>query len=186
MEVHPAANSLPMMNDEELQGLGDDIRDNGLREAIKIVVVQDKELLLDGRNRLKACEAAGVEPRFESVNGDDPLATVTSANVKRRKMLTMGQRAIAAAESWPLVGGAPKRGSHKQDGGNHRLTFNQMARQWEVSETASGGGRPTVSRAQTVGGGRGPLTMRRWLGSAGPASWPCGRSPPAGDRSAGS
>jgi len=29
-------------------------------------------------------------------DGDDPVATVISANVKRRKMLTMGQRAIAA------------------------------------------------------------------------------------------
>ncbi len=61
-------------------------------------MVQDKELLLDGRNRLKACEAAGVEPRFESVNGDDPLATVISANVKRRKMLTMGRRWRARRE----------------------------------------------------------------------------------------
>jgi len=82
-------------------------------------------------------EAAGVEPRFESVNGDDPVATVISANVKRRKMLTTGQRAIAAAESWPLVGGSPKVGERRDLGrGGRGLSHAQMARQWEVSETA--------------------------------------------------
>ena len=31
-------------------------------------------LILDGRNRYRACEAAGFEPRFRAFVGDDPLA----------------------------------------------------------------------------------------------------------------
>jgi len=82
--------------------------------------------------------------------------------------------AFAAAESWPLVGGKPVQGRQTKDG-DRRFSLADMARQWEVSRRASGGGRPTVSRAQTVGRDGRPLTMRRWLGGAGPASWPCGR-----------
>jgi hypothetical protein len=57
---------------------------------------------LDGRNRLPACEAAGVEPRFEDFEGDDAgaLALVISLNVQRRDM-TAGQRAIVAARALP-------------------------------------------------------------------------------------
>jgi hypothetical protein len=44
------------------------------------------------------------------------------------------QRAIGAAESWPLRGGKPTRGSHKQEGLQDRLTFAELARQWEVGE----------------------------------------------------
>jgi hypothetical protein len=44
----------------------------------------------------------GAEPAVEvDLNGDDPLAYVVSLNVKRRS-LTVGQRAIAAAEAWEM------------------------------------------------------------------------------------
>jgi hypothetical protein len=33
-------------------------------------------LIVDGRNRLAACELVEVEPRFVEMNGDDPLALV--------------------------------------------------------------------------------------------------------------
>jgi hypothetical protein len=38
----------------------DDIRQNGLVEPVALL----DGLVLDGRNRLRACEIAGVEPRF--------------------------------------------------------------------------------------------------------------------------
>jgi hypothetical protein len=57
--------------------------------------------LLDGRNRLAACKLANVEPEYLTVNGDDPLALVVSLNVKRRN-LTAGQKAVAAAEAWDM------------------------------------------------------------------------------------
>jgi hypothetical protein len=37
--------------------------------------------LIDGRNRLKACEIAGVAPTFRDLNGEDPVAFIVSANL---------------------------------------------------------------------------------------------------------
>jgi ParB family chromosome partitioning protein len=47
-------------------------RDNSSRPRHPVVRYQGK--ILDGRNRLLACERAGVEPRFEDFEGDDAAA----------------------------------------------------------------------------------------------------------------
>ena len=52
--------------------------------------------VLDGRNRLAACAAAGVEPRFRTYEGDDEVAFVVSMNLRRRH-LDEGQRGMVAA-----------------------------------------------------------------------------------------
>src|SRR3990172_9106480 len=59
-EAHPAAALFPVLGEDELQKLADDIRANGLLEPI--VLYEGK--VLDGRNRLDACKRAGVEPKF--------------------------------------------------------------------------------------------------------------------------
>ena len=83
--VHPAAELFPMMSAEELQGLADDIREHGQREP----VILYHGAVLDGRNRLRACELAGVEPRFVTrtdAEVGDPVKFVLSLNEKRRHM----------------------------------------------------------------------------------------------------
>jgi hypothetical protein len=49
--------------------------------------------VIDGRNRLKACELAEIEPEYRKVNGEDAAALIVSNNLQRRN-LTKGQRAI--------------------------------------------------------------------------------------------
>jgi hypothetical protein len=89
--VHPAAAVWPMMTDDELDALAQDIAESGLLHPI--VLTPDGQLL-DGRNRLAACELARVKPTFTTYD-DDPAAYVLSANEYRRHM-TKGQRAMAA------------------------------------------------------------------------------------------
>jgi hypothetical protein len=91
--VHPAADIFPMLPEDELAELAADIKANGLLHAITL----DAEgTLVDGRNRQRGCELAGVAPRYGSLNGHDPVAYVLSANVERRN-LSKGQRAMAVA-----------------------------------------------------------------------------------------
>jgi ParB-like chromosome segregation protein Spo0J len=92
LKNHPYADLFPMMTDEELEALAEDIKENGLCYP----VVRYQGMVLDGRNRLLACEKAGVEPTFAEHEGDDAsaLALVISLNVQRRDM-TAGQRAPA-------------------------------------------------------------------------------------------
>jgi hypothetical protein len=101
VKAHPAAEVFPLLAGAEYEALVEDIRANGLREPGK--VERETGLLLDGRNRERACADAGVE--FATVpvdlNGDDPVAFVVSANVRRRH-LRPGSLAIAAARAWPL------------------------------------------------------------------------------------
>jgi len=80
------------MSDEELAELAADIRAHGLLEPIVLL----DGLVLDGRNRLRACAAAGVEPSFIEWDGSgDPAVWVISKNLKRRHLDT-SQRGMVA------------------------------------------------------------------------------------------
>src|ERR1700751_2486543 len=98
LEVHPYAARFPLMNDEELQDLAEDIKANGLKNPL----VRDNDgTLIDGRNRLAACKIAEVEPSSVELNsGQDPVAFIVSANINRRH-LTAGQKAMAKAFAYP-------------------------------------------------------------------------------------
>lgn len=66
LEVQPAVELVPLIEGVEFQELVEDIRANGLRAPI---LLDPAGRVLDGRNRLRACRAAGVEPRFETWDG---------------------------------------------------------------------------------------------------------------------
>jgi N6-adenosine-specific RNA methylase IME4 len=99
-EFHPLANIFPLVEGPEFADLVADIREHGLHEPI--VMFEDR--VLDGRNRLRACEAAGIEPVFTVYTGDDPVAFVVSLNLRRRH-LDESQRAMVAAKLATLRAG---------------------------------------------------------------------------------
>lgn len=86
--VHPAAELFPLMEGDDFDKLVADIRDNGLMEPVWLWLDpdRDEQVLLDGRNRARACKRAAVPVRTRAYTGKDALAFVTSQNVMRRHM----------------------------------------------------------------------------------------------------
>jgi len=79
---HPIADVFPMMREDELVKLAQDILDNGLLNHITLF----EGKVLDGRNRIKACAMVDVVPQVAEYAGDDPLGFVISQNKYRRHM----------------------------------------------------------------------------------------------------
>lgn len=103
--VHPLAALFPMMAEDELAELAEDIKTNGLVHPIVRGAWKDDDGtqfygIVDGRNRLAACLLGEVEPRFTELNGQDPAAFIVSANLARRN-LTKGQQAMLLAMAHP-------------------------------------------------------------------------------------
>lgn len=96
--VHPACALLPMMTQASLREMADDIAAHGQQQPVILYEGQ----LLDGRNRLMACEMAGVEPIVREFSGDDPLRWVLSLNFHRRH-LTDSQKSIVGARAEELL-----------------------------------------------------------------------------------
>jgi len=81
LKNHPAAEAFPMMDDGRYGELLADIRENGQREPITLC----DGMILDGRNRYRACLEAGVEPVAREFDGD-PWAFAWSLNGARRDL----------------------------------------------------------------------------------------------------
>jgi ParB-like chromosome segregation protein Spo0J len=99
---HPIANLFPLMEGEQFDALLHDIRANGLRQSI----VEFEGLILDGRNRIRACDQVGVAPSFVTFQGSDPVSFVLSANLHRRH-LNESQRAMIASRLATMDRGHP-------------------------------------------------------------------------------
>ena len=95
--VHPFAAEFPLLEGEAFDQLVADVKQHGLRDAI--ILSNDGTVLIDGRNRYRACEAAGVDAVFRNLPArytDLMIADfIVSENVKRRH-LDAGQLAFAA------------------------------------------------------------------------------------------
>ena len=97
LEPHPFAALFPELLPEELAQLARDIKERGQLEPIVLY----KGLILDGRNRYKACQLVGVNPRIEEFNAQiserSPEEFVLSRDLRRRH-LSVGQKAAVALE----------------------------------------------------------------------------------------
>jgi ParB-like chromosome segregation protein Spo0J len=96
IKIHAFAELFPLLDEKSLQELAEDIKQNGQQ----IPILACRGTIIDGRNRLKACEIAGVEPIFliqDELSESEIVATIVSANLHRRHLTTQ-QRAHIAAE----------------------------------------------------------------------------------------
>ena len=161
--VHSAATLFPLMDAEALQALADDIREHGQREP----VILYHGAVLDGRNRLRACELAGVEPRFvtrDDAEVGDPIDFVLSLNKHRRhleppQLATLSVRvsaayAVAAAER-ARVGNAKGGSAERKSSTESVLDSNAPkqdsdARSLTQAAKAVGAGREATERMAAV------------------------------------
>lgn len=104
---HPLAEMFPAMSDGELAELAKDIEQNGQLHPIRVIGDQ----IIDGCNRYRACQIAGVEPVVEEYEGSTDeeilIRYVMSCNISRRQ-LTSSQRAMLAADLLPRLEAAAK------------------------------------------------------------------------------
>ena len=110
-----AAAFFPELPPEELTELARDIKERGLLEPI----ILHKGLILDGRNRYRACQIAGVKPRIEEFDAKaakrSPEEFVLSRNLRRRH-LSVGQKAAIALDWSEQIGLNPEPEKTKASG----------------------------------------------------------------------
>jgi len=94
-EVHPAANIFPLIEGPEFESFCADIAANGQMEPV--VIDAATGLLIDGRNRVRACNTLGIVVEATSYEGADVMQFVVSHNLHRRH-LTDSQRAMVAGK----------------------------------------------------------------------------------------
>ena len=137
-EIHPIANVFPMMSKDEFKALKSDIKEHGLREPI----VFWKNMLVDGRNRLKACEELGIEAdESELMDETDPVAWVISHNLHRRH-LTESQRSMVAGKLAKLQHGDNQ---HTKEDGQICLSSKEASKMLNVSEGSTKHAKKVIS-----------------------------------------
>jgi N6-adenosine-specific RNA methylase IME4 len=174
-KTHPGADFLPMMGEHQLTALAADIKARGLIHPI--VLFEGR--VLDGRNRLSACELAGVKPRFVSIENETghltPASYVNSANAQRRH-LSKSQLAMLATKLLPffkkealerqrdagLVAAGKKKRQLRAPGRQARAS-EEAAR--KISALFGDVGNRTVQRAQAIAEADEELAEKVWTGA---------------------
>jgi N6-adenosine-specific RNA methylase IME4 len=180
MKTHPAAEEFPLMPDDRLRELAEDISRNGQREPIKLF----DGLVIDGRNRLRACELLGIEPTTETLPRDiNPFAYVWSLNGERRDLLA-GQR-YAIWDSCQEKSGAWQAEQQRiQDEANTKRAEAVKARErrddgtltsapTRCGQTGSDADRSKAAKAKAMASGtnRGTVERMDWLKRQRPDLW---------------
>jgi hypothetical protein len=133
---HPYANLFPLMSDEELGPMIQDMRENGYRTSDPICLYNGQ--ILDGRNRYRAANLARVEPTFETFTGTlgEALQYVVSRNVNRRHLTDRQRAAIAADVAMATRRDNLKVGPNPQNAGSgseHKPTTPEVAAAFNLS-----------------------------------------------------
>jgi hypothetical protein len=130
--IHPAATLMPELSPDEYAGLVASIREHGLLEPIAVYAgpgqgrrrgrpaPEHLGKVLDGVSRQRACQEAGVEPRYVDVFTTDPVGYVLARNIHRRHLSRKQRRKLIAT----ILQHDPNRSDRQiaQDvGSGHRL-----------------------------------------------------------------
>lgn len=97
--VHELAATFPMIPDHELATLVESIKLNGQQNPI----IMDGDLLLDGRNRLKACQTLGISAKAVQWHGERTAEDLILALNLHRRHLTASQLAAVAVKLLPSI-----------------------------------------------------------------------------------
>jgi len=96
-EPHPVLDALPLVDVDQFAAIVASVKRYGL--ILPITLNHDRTVIVDGRIRFLACQAAGVEPRFRVLDAvyDDPdLAAYAISMNLCRASLSESQRALVA------------------------------------------------------------------------------------------
>jgi hypothetical protein len=147
-KVHPAAEVFPLIEGTEFDELVESIREHGLLEPLWVL---EDGTLLDGRNRLRACAAAGVEPAVRVYRGDDPVGFVAATNLNRRHLETHDRLRIARALKPLYAEQARERQGTRSDLTSVPVgTEVDTGRASQLAADAAGIGRNTLARFERV------------------------------------
>lgn len=140
MKAHPIADELPMLSKADYQDLVDDIKERGLLFPI---VVDENDLIIDGRHRFRACEEAGVKVRKVRFIGSDEEKRKHSRSLNDvRRHLSVAERAFRAAKLVNVENGS-NQFSSEGGSGEPPITIGSAAKKQNVS-------RASVKRAKKV------------------------------------
>ena len=88
--IHPLSEMFPEISGQDFEKLVASIRKHGLLEPI---VVKNGTTIIDGRNRFRACQEAGVTPHFEEYRLETAVRDYIWAKNVDRRHLTDDQKA---------------------------------------------------------------------------------------------
>ena len=143
----------PPMSPREFELLVASIAKHGLRDKIVIW----RGMIVDGVHRLKACEAAEVEPEFEFLDDDaDPVSYVLDKNATRRTMRG-SERAVCAHRFWRLLSSGNPMEEDMGSANLHSVAGQKLwpKSQWEVA-ALFGVSKRSLNYAGAVLSGDGP------------------------------
>lgn len=144
---HEAANIVPLLPEDKLKELADDIGEHGL---VNPIVLADGKVI-DGRNRLLACRMASVIPTFIELKESKlyRVEWVIRQNVIRRH-LTVTQLAVVAYDALPLYEAEAKKRQQAHGGTAPGKSKNNTSGKNSPSDDAEGS-KARTQAAKSVG-----------------------------------
>lgn len=145
LKYHPAANAFPLMERAAFSELKSSIEERGLREPIVLL----DGMILDGRNRYRACVELGIPPRFTEYKGtDSPWMWVWDENAERRHLQSGTKAAIRldieeGDKEWQAAQAKLKREANKK-----RSKAAKKQQRNESGDFVGGSGSPLTTTAK--------------------------------------